>query len=166
MPQIARGGRFELRGLAPGKEYPVHFLDAEHRLGATAHLKTDRRKSTVVLHPCGQAVARFVDKNGQPVTDHHPMIEIVVTPGFLEDYSIARKMGALSADVEFISNVDRTDYSIYAPLKSDKQGRVHLPALIPGASLPVQSVAGRMGTNGEIVRSEGQRNARLGRYYR
>jgi hypothetical protein len=48
-----------------------------------------------VLKPCGQAAMRFVDNDGQSVADRYSTIEMVVTPGFLGDYSVARIMGAL-----------------------------------------------------------------------
>ena len=75
------GGNFELSGLAPDQEYPVHFLDPKQRLGATQIFRADSKPATVVLKPCGQASARFVDGEGKPVVDYDPIFHIVVTPG-------------------------------------------------------------------------------------
>jgi hypothetical protein len=78
-----------------------------------------------------------VDKEGDPIAnDFYPSIEMVVTPGPLEEYSLARKLGALTADVDFISNVDRLNHP--SPAKTDAQGRVQLRALIPGATYRIQ----------------------------
>ena len=98
-----------------------------------------------MLKTCGQAAMRFVDNNGQPVADRYSTIDMVMTPGFLEDYSVARIMGALVADVDFISNLDRTNYPLL--LQADKRGKLHLPALIPGATYRVRvSQGGRQRT--------------------
>ena len=35
----ALGGKFELKGLREGEEYPVYFLDPKNRLGATATIR-------------------------------------------------------------------------------------------------------------------------------
>ena len=46
-------------------------------------------------------------------------------------------MGKLWADVDFVGNIDGTNYRP-AP-KTDEQGRVTLPALIPGAIYRIDS---------------------------
>ncbi|HLA83248.1 MAG TPA: M56 family metallopeptidase, partial [Thermoguttaceae bacterium] len=60
-------GRFELSGLEEGRPETVYFLDAKNRLGATAVLRAGDKPSTVVLRPCGQARAAFVDQHDRPV---------------------------------------------------------------------------------------------------
>jgi protocatechuate 3,4-dioxygenase beta subunit len=126
------GGRFELGGLAPGEEYPTYFLDAKRRLGATAVLKSDNDQPTVVLKPCGQATARFVDPEGQPHDSFNPMLEMIVAPGAHQyDYD-AMKQGQLAADTDYNANIDRTNY-LSGP-QTDNEGRVTFPALIPGAT--------------------------------
>src|SRR5262249_33440089 len=69
-PKSAEGGRFEVKGLAPGVEYPVYFVDPKRRLGATVLLKATDEDPTVVLQPCGSATVRFLDEKGQPLTDY------------------------------------------------------------------------------------------------
>jgi hypothetical protein len=128
----ARDGRFELNCLAEGEEYPVHFLDAKRKLGATVILNTRDNNPTVVLKPCGQARMRLVDSDGNPVADHYPTIHIVVTPGVYKYDSDSFRVGKLAADSDFISNVDRTNYPDMP--KSDKNGELLLPVLIPGAT--------------------------------
>ena len=75
------GGRFELSPLEPNQKYTVYFLDAKRRLGATATLTTEDDTPTVVLKPCGQATARFVDAAGQPLADFRSSLHMVVSPG-------------------------------------------------------------------------------------
>ena len=45
----------------------------------------------------------------------------------------AARLGRLKADEDFVANIDRTNYQNF-PQKTDKQGRITFPALIPGAT--------------------------------
>jgi beta-lactamase regulating signal transducer with metallopeptidase domain/protocatechuate 3,4-dioxygenase beta subunit len=126
------GGRFELAGLDADQEYPIHFLDAKNRRGATAVISATDKEPTIVLEECGQATMRFVDAGGRPVDDYYPSVEIVVTPGVYRFDSDAMQSGTLAADSDLIQNVDRINYP--SLLKSDEKGQVLLPALIPGAN--------------------------------
>jgi hypothetical protein len=84
------------------------------------------------LRPCGQATARFVDGEGQPLAGFRASLHMVVTPGVAEhDFEAARR-GELAADSEFVSNIDRTNHWHLPP--ADKDGRITFPALIPGAT--------------------------------
>jgi hypothetical protein len=130
-PLEALGGRFELSGLAADAEYPVHFLDAKNRLGATVQLKADELSPTAVLVPCGEAVATFVDGEGRPAAGFRANLEIVITPGSPRLNLAAMRMGILAADAAFVANVDRTNYWNF-PV-ADGNGKVTFPALIPGA---------------------------------
>ena len=87
------GGRFELSGLGEGVEYPVHFLDAKNRLGATALLKAGDISPSVVLVPCGEVVATFTDVSGKPIANLKPTFEMVVTPGSHRFDRVAMRMG-------------------------------------------------------------------------
>jgi hypothetical protein len=123
------GGRFELSGLAEGVEYPVYFLDANRRLGATQVVKVGDSEVTVVLKPCGSATLRLLDGKGEPMPGYGS-VEMVVTPGAARfDFDAVRR-GELAADADYVANVDRTNN---AP-SSDDEGQLKLPALIPGAS--------------------------------
>jgi beta-lactamase regulating signal transducer with metallopeptidase domain/uncharacterized GH25 family protein len=126
------GGRFELSGLAPNVEYPVYFLDAKRRLGATAIIKSGADEPSIVLRPCGQAKLRVVDRQGEPVADHYANVEMVVTPGASRYDAADVLRGELAADADFVANIDRTNYA--TAMKSDEQGNLTLPALIPGAT--------------------------------
>ena len=132
VPPPTLGGKFELSGLGAGQQYNVCFLDAKHRLGATETIRADSKDPTVVLRPCGQASARFVDSEGRPHVGFSPALHIVVTPGEHERDLAAAKLGRPAADADFVSNVDRTNYPSW--VETDDQGRVTFPALIPGAT--------------------------------
>ncbi len=127
-----RDGRFEIHGLDPEKEYRAYFFDAEHDWGAAATLSGKRADQplAVQLQPCGQAVARFVRPDGKPLPKHPPHLEFVATPG--PTLQAAAEQGLLARDSDLMPNVDRRHYDLPKP-RSDAEGRITLPALIPGA---------------------------------
>ncbi|MEX2142422.1 MAG: M56 family metallopeptidase [Pirellulales bacterium] len=166
-PREILGGRFELGGLAEGEQYPVHFLDPKRRLGATVMLKAGTEPVRVVLKSCGEASMRFVDADGKPIANHSPGTRMVVTPGPL-DWNRDVSDADLSADEDFVANIDRLNHGT---LKGDAEGRVTLPALIPGATYRVltvrdeklivakefQAKAGQTIELGDIVYERGER---------
>jgi protocatechuate 3,4-dioxygenase beta subunit len=129
----ARDGTFAVHGLDPDKSIPVHFLDAEKRCGAVVHLwgKQAGEEVTVRLVPCGQATARYLDGSGKPLADYAVSPDIVITPGHPR-IAGGRKEGEFLADQESLVNLDRHNY--WDKVKTDAQGRVTFPALIPGAT--------------------------------
>jgi hypothetical protein len=136
----AAPGRFELKGLKEGVEYPTHFLEPTRRLGATANLKAGDKEPAIVLQPCGSATARFLDDKGQPLADIHPNIDIIITPGVHRYDFEAQQAGQLAADSDFVANVDRTNHGV---LKTDAEGKLTIPALIPGATYAVKNLDSR-----------------------
>jgi hypothetical protein len=128
----AKGGRFEVSGLAPDREYPVYFLDSKRRRGATVMIQAGMPPPRVVLQACSAAAMRFVDDQGKPVAKQEPDIELVVTPGRLRYSTDKMDADKLAADADFIANVDRANHSL--PEKSGEDGRLTVSALIPGAN--------------------------------
>lgn len=126
------GGKFELACLEEGQDYTVSFLDAKRRLGTTLILRASDDPLTVVLKPCGEARARFLGLDGQPLVGFRPGLDMVVRPGAHEYDFDAAKRGELLADADSVSNIDRTDY--WPGPETDDQGQVVFPALIPGAT--------------------------------
>jgi hypothetical protein len=127
-------GTFELRGCDPEVTYPVYFLDAQNKLGATARLSAKEaagKEVTVRLEPCGSAVVRFLDKEGKPLKGYRPdpyMGYLVVRPrnnrpGDNDVY----------ADSAFLDNVDTVNYS-GLNRTADAEGRFTYAVLIPGAT--------------------------------
>ncbi len=132
----AHDGRFELAGFNPDESTPVYFLDTDHAWGARVELsgKQAGEDLTIRLEPCGQAKVRFVGPDGKPVAKLKPLyiyFQILMRPG---PSRLARKMDrgkALAADGAYIPNVDPRHHP--NDLTTDADGRVTLPALIPGA---------------------------------
>lgn len=135
----ALGDVFELSGLAEGAEYAVHFLDPRNRLGTTAMLTSREKTPKIVLLPCGEAAATFVDSEGKPVANHGPSLHFVLTPGPDMFDQTALNKGALAAETDFVANIDRLNY--WPGPKTDANGRVTLHALIPGARYRITSYA-------------------------
>jgi RNA polymerase sigma factor (sigma-70 family) len=136
----ARDGVFELHGLDPEKSVPVYFLDAENQCGATVQLSGKQAGETVTvqLAPCGKATARYVDGKGQPLANYMVSPDLVVTPGAGKRVpNVAGELGKgeLIADTMALVNLDRHNY--WDKVRTDAQGRITFPALIPGATYRV-----------------------------
>jgi hypothetical protein len=156
----AIGGQFELKGVAPQKSYIVHFIDPKRRIGATATLKTGDATPTVVLKTCGQATARFVDSEGQPVAGSRRSLHIVITPGTNKYDFRAMDGGKFAADSDFVSNIDRLNYWNLPPTDSD--GRITFPALIPGATYRIDGYEKGMITIGKEFHVDAKETLDLG----
>ncbi len=135
IPQTILDGHFQIGGLAPGEECPIHFLDPKHQMGATVVAKAGAEPVRVVLEPCGQVTARFVDSKQEPVADFHPSVEMILTPGAWRYAAMGSNSDRLAANSDFIANIDRANH--WKHRETDKQGRITLPALIPGATYGV-----------------------------
>jgi hypothetical protein len=142
-----REGRFELRGCDPEKSYPVHFLDAKNKAGATVELsgKQAGEEVTVRLAPCGAATTRLLDAAGKPLANRPLWLDLVVTPGPSPFDHKANEKGELLADEVAVSAFDFR----HAP-PTDAEGRVTFPALIPGATYRIVDLADR----GDVVKCE------------
>jgi RNA polymerase sigma factor (sigma-70 family) len=132
--ETAPDGHFEIHGLDPNADVPVHFLDPKRKLGATAIFSGKSSTGgpvTVRLEACGTARARIVDPEGKPIVGPLPSrtFTMVITPG-LPHTPANEKAGLVAAD-ENAQPVDRINYE--HPPASDAAGRLTLPALIPGA---------------------------------
>jgi len=131
-----RNGRFEIHGLDPDAEVPIHFLEPKRKLGATAYFSGTSASGgpvTVRLEPCVTARARLIDPDGKPIGGFSKpwLISMVVTPGPFNSIK-ARKEGLLLADEARLPAVDPINYE-HDPV-SDVQGRITFAALIPGAT--------------------------------
>jgi RNA polymerase sigma factor (sigma-70 family) len=128
----ARAGAFELPGLDPDRPQPVFFIDVKNQLGAVVELpaKAGKEPLTVRLQRCGTAVLRPVDGDGKPIAGFRPYVEVLVTPG--ANGFDAMLSGKVAADYAWMVNLDRARHKDIRP---DKDGRVTVPTLIPGATL-------------------------------
>jgi hypothetical protein len=119
-----RDGMFELHGCDPEETYPVYFLDARNKLGASVRLAAKEaagKEVSVRLEPCGSAVVRLVDKQGKPLKGYRPDISMVFRP---------RDKGA-NRDSDSLITIDPINYRRWV---ADAEGRCTLPVLIPGAT--------------------------------
>jgi RNA polymerase sigma factor (sigma-70 family) len=133
-PATVRDGRFELHGCDPAKSYPVSFLDAKNKAGVTVELsgKQAGEEVTVRLAPCGAAATRLLDGEGKPLAGRRLGLDLVVTPGAQRFDLKAYDRGEPIADEDYVANIDRLNY--WEGPQTDANGRVTLPALIPGAT--------------------------------
>jgi hypothetical protein len=128
-----RDGRFELHGLDPAGTTRISLLDPAHEWGATVELSGRRAGEdvTIRLQPCGKARARFVGPDGRPVATPPADYKFVATPGRHEFSRDPKHRTELAADSDFLVNIDRLHYWDFP--RTDADGRITLPALIPGA---------------------------------
>jgi beta-lactamase regulating signal transducer with metallopeptidase domain len=134
-PQELVGGHFQLGGVPTDGKATVYFLEPKRKLGTTVSLAPGDNRP-VALEPCGEVTMRFVDAAGQPIPKHFALVEFVVTPGASRFDQAAAKAGQLSADAMIIDNMD---LPTFRDLATDEDGRLTLPALIPGANYRVST---------------------------
>jgi hypothetical protein len=154
-----RDGRFALRGLDPDRSYPVSFLDPRNKLGARVEISGKQAGGELVvvrLAPCGSATVRLVDAEGKPFANVSPHVELIVTPGVSS--MVYSEKGPVVADAEALINLDRLNYS---NLRTDANGRVTLPALIPGATYRLMRWTGDGWVGGMDFTVEAGRTRRL-----
>src|SRR5205085_3211622 len=77
-----------------------------------------------------------------------PWIDFIMTPGGLRLGADVMKSTVLAADREFNVNIDRLNYHPHP--KTDEQGRITFPALIPGATYQIRSYE----KSREVVKAE------------
>jgi protocatechuate 3,4-dioxygenase beta subunit len=131
-----RDGEFELPGCDPKGIHIVYIYDPKHGLGATATLihKNEIEPAIVQLQPCGSAVVRFVDSDGQPVPNvpvflgcklsegpPHRLYNSAYLPNLRYEYPLEADM------VDLRSLQTSTNYAVAA------DGTLTFTSLIPGA---------------------------------
>ncbi len=156
-----RDGRFELPGCDPQNPSTVHVFDPKNELGATVTLSAKAAPDgqvTIRLERCGTAVARFVsppvssdgrtfaDEKGKPLANHLPILQMVLTPGatrfvFESGFDNDNKQ-ELEADWVDLANLAPARYAQgpNALLSTNDEGRISIPALIPGATYRIVHV--------------------------
>jgi RNA polymerase sigma factor (sigma-70 family) len=140
-------GTFSFPARNPEGTYRLHFLDAAGGQAAAVSLQgkqADGEPLTVKLAPCGSARVRLTDARGKPLAGYRP-VAWLLPPG---------KAPAVAAHLDrLIGNGLRADNAIWLghldPLhygdgpRTDADGRVTLPALIPGMSYRISQGDGK-----------------------
>lgn len=153
-PQPFWNGRFTLGGCIPGRVYPVLFLDARRRLGLKAELLADTEEKPVEIRllPCGSAKVRFVEEMGRPRAGYQPFLYVMVPSD--------RPEGAeddLEPSTPEMHELDEFDPAHYRGIpRTDADGFVTLPALIPGVSYRMSHYRTAAGAWREFGASTGQ----------
>ncbi len=141
-----REGRFELPLRNLDAPLCVAFLDAANGLGAIATFTAQQVSGdpvTVHLAPCGAATARLLDAQGQPLGNYRPLLwlSLPVTPyAGPSDLERLRDYPHSNYDAVWLNQADPHHYG-EGP-RTDAQGRLTLPALIPGATYRVSRCDG------------------------
>jgi hypothetical protein len=136
-PTQVTDGRFELRGGDPNGTYPIFVVDPKHSWGAVAGVtfgEAGGKPVTVRLQKCGSVTVRFVDRQGKPVPDVSVHGTLELRPANYSGVGIKDVLGFLgkpSRSPEGALHADEIPLDLN--LRSDTQGRITLPALIPGA---------------------------------
>jgi hypothetical protein len=152
-----RDGHFELHGLDPEGSSRIHVLDAGHEWGASVDVSGRQAGEglTIRLQPCGRARMRFVEPDGKPITRPQAAIlfEFVATPGpSVYARRSKQEQAALSADADFLANVDRKHY--WEDPLADAEGRFTMVSLIPGALYRISDFSTVNSEKGAQVRKE------------
>ncbi len=132
------GGAFEIPVFDPAETYRLHFLDAANRLGGVAELKGKQAGGapvTVRLEPCGSARLRVVDDKGKPLAGHQPALWLLAPRGprpARKDALLEGPAAKYTVTAVRAGEIDPTHHG-KGP-RTDAEGRVVLPALIPGAT--------------------------------
>jgi S1-C subfamily serine protease len=147
-----RDGQFAVPGLISGKRYQLYFLDVQNQWGAMATVTLeDPRPLTVQLVPCGSATARLVDEKGQPfslVSVRSPDVIDLRTVLVLTSASPLAGRSNLGKPAIETSGLGDPDPR-YRELRTDPNGRVTFPTLIPGAEYRI------VGSGEVLVRKNG-----------
>src|SRR5262249_30981067 len=124
------------------------LLDTDRGLGAFATFTSRQAEAgpvTVRLAPCGSATARFVNAQGKPLTDYRPLLWLSL-PG--EPYSAPKDLERLARHGFLYGAYDAVWVGVADPRRhgagprTDAQGRLTFPSLIPGATYRVALFGG------------------------
>jgi hypothetical protein len=138
-------GIFAVTANDPESTYRLFFRDAAGSHGAVLEVagsKANDTLRTVHLKPCGQVQARFRDAKGKPLANYRPVLWLLTSreaaPVPVKNWKIRgqRMPGAV-----WLGHVDPQHYG-KGP-HTDAEGRVTLPALIPGARYRVTTGDGK-----------------------
>ena len=132
-----RDGELVLPGCDPEKGGTVWLFDPEHSLGHDPELHRRRRRRarrlTVTLQPCGAATVRMVDAKGKPLPGKHPRSTSLCLPARSWPPSLGAPRTRRTLEGDWHHVVELRPGALTANLKTDAEGRVTIPGLIPAA---------------------------------
>ena len=135
-------GKFTLKGCDPTEVNDLYFLDVEHQWGETVKWSPSSNGSTPIkatLKPCGSAKIRLVDDENQPLANRG-LNDIPLTRLALRfddrdlpaDYLIPGLVNQSPLEPPQVQQATLDD-ARFRNLKTDSNGVLTLPTLIPGA---------------------------------
>jgi hypothetical protein len=139
LPQPVRNGLWQLRGYDWDNPQLISIFDSQNEWGATAMFSKDDtppRGPEIRLQPCGTASVKFVDQDQRPwvdiplLGDKQPLGLLMVEglPAAPQDDYI---LSGSSGDIGWLMH--ELAPQRYRNLRTDNNGRISLPCLIPGA---------------------------------
>jgi RNA polymerase sigma factor (sigma-70 family) len=119
VPVAVKDGTFTLTALDPKGEVPVYVLDRRNEIGGRLVVsgKSTGEEVTIKLQPCAKAKVRFVNAAGKPQAGHSLGLVLLLAPDARAFLQQADALGGW-----------------HAVGRSDKDGQVTVPGLIPGAT--------------------------------
>ena len=121
-------------GLNPDKEYRVYLIDPAKQCGATAMLSAKAAQPIEIhLAACGSATVRLVDDAGQPYANYnieerpYISVDLIQEPGSNATFYESKEP---TFEGYYVVNADPERYEA---LRTDSDGRITFPTLIPGA---------------------------------
>jgi beta-lactamase regulating signal transducer with metallopeptidase domain/protocatechuate 3,4-dioxygenase beta subunit len=156
----AREGRFMLHGLDPDdavEAFPIFLFDPDRKLGRVARLsgRAVADANGMIdfrLEPCGTARARLVTPDAKPLGNYpaRSLVTLVVIPGpLLGDEA---KQGPLFGQQAALAYLDPVNLG--NDFQSDAEGRLTLPALIPGATYRIEDGTPTFDGGEPVIRKE------------
>jgi hypothetical protein len=136
-----RDGELIIPGCDPEKGGSVSLYDLKASLGTTLEFTCAQASGpplTVTLQPCGAATVRYVDRKGKPVPDLKPWVVIALSPGTVMAATVLTGKDDKELEGDWIMWVN-FGRGPNPDVRTDADGRVTIPALIPGALYEITS---------------------------
>ncbi len=136
IPLPATANEFSVPGCRPGYSTRVYLLDPKAKVGAVVDVVPGSPLPTAKLLTCGTIRLRVVDRDGIPRVGQEVSLTLLVDRDCAADAT-----GESTADAQPVDGFDAVNYP--AKPKTNGDGRVELPALIPGARYAIAVGTGK-----------------------
>jgi beta-lactamase regulating signal transducer with metallopeptidase domain len=142
-------GVLELPGFEPEHSNPMFIIDVEHHCATVVSptaSETELSNPPIQLGPTGSARFRFLNDKGEGLSNYDPHLELIVTPGAPATLFNERPNQPLWADAIRWTNIRYWHFHDKPP-KTDAEGRVVMPDLIPGATYRLSFIGKKPGSD-------------------